>query len=197
MEHIGDPHQEILQDCRTRGWIDLIISKWDSKIISRHDDRISHPKGFFQPGVLVVNKNGTVLYRWQSGLTKQNYGGSTHRPTPEYVWSQIHAALNSPQQRDAAVDNHPETDDQTAFWPFFVVLLLAKGWFIRPKIFASPDHIRTQMAGAIARIPLFLGLWGVAFYYLALWVTIALLIGWIALIVPGIRRINRNFLKSH
>ena len=194
MRHIGDPHQEVLEDCRTRDWLDLRVSNWDREMLKSHDHWIAHPKGFFQPGVLVVAKNGTILYRWQSSPTKENVGGATRRPTADYVWSRIDAALSSPQDRDAAFDRHPEVHDGSLPWPFVVALLLANGWFVRPKILAGATHTRSRQLAAVARIPLFVAVWWAAFSYLPVWISAGLLLGWLALITPGVRRMRRNFL---
>ena len=195
--HIGDPHHEILEDCRKREWLDLIISNWDPKLLKRQDHWISHPKGFFQPGVLILSKDGTILYRWQGGLSKENAGGATRRPTADYLWSRIDAALSSPQHGDADFDGQPETDDDGWPWPVSVIMLLANGWFIRPKILTPPAQLRSKAIFAILRMPLFIGLWIAAFHYLPSWVAGGLIIGWIAWVIPGVRRMQRNFLDNY
>ena len=35
-----------------RGWLELFVNEQTS-FITNTDDRLSHPKGYFQPGVLV------------------------------------------------------------------------------------------------------------------------------------------------
>ena len=194
--HVGDPHHEILEDCRKRGWIDLIISNWDPKLLQKDLHWVSHPKGFFQPGVLVIGKDGTILYRWQQdSLSKRNAGGATTRPTAEYVWLRLDEALRSPTNEDANFDSQPETDGDAWPWPVSVALLVANGWFIRPKILAPPSKLRAKALAAVLRILLFVGLWVAAFYYLPGWLASGLLIGWIAWVIPEIRRMYRSFLE--
>ena len=35
---------------------------------------MSHPKGYFQPGVLALSQQGRVLYRWRCRPSRQNVG---------------------------------------------------------------------------------------------------------------------------
>ena len=97
-ETVGDPHHEIADACRERGWVDLFVNQETeflelSVAAQGADWQVTHPKGFFQPGVLAVRADGRVLYRWRGVPTHQNMGGATVRPTPEHVWSHIDAAL--------------------------------------------------------------------------------------------------------
>ena len=77
-ETIGDPHQEIAKQCRDRGWLELFINEQTS-FITNTDDRLSHPKGYFQPGVLGIDSNKRILYRWRSLPTRANIGGAAER----------------------------------------------------------------------------------------------------------------------
>ena len=29
-EHVGDPHQEILGECKDRGWLSLFVAEWEA-----------------------------------------------------------------------------------------------------------------------------------------------------------------------
>ena len=49
-------------------------------------DWVSHPKGYFQPGVLALSREGRVLYRWRCRPTRQNVGGASGRPTTRYAF---------------------------------------------------------------------------------------------------------------
>ena len=75
-ETLGDPHHEIAGTCRERGWLDLFVNqrldflKQSTK--DAKDWKPTHPKGYFQPGVLALNSEGRVLYRWRSVPTHNN-----------------------------------------------------------------------------------------------------------------------------
>ena len=51
-ESIGDPHHEISDACRERGLLELFVN--DNLDLLEGNERavFSHPKGYFQPGVL-------------------------------------------------------------------------------------------------------------------------------------------------
>lgn len=156
---------------------------------------VAHPKGYFQPGVLALTKEGRVLYRWRCRPTRQNVGGAIERPTPDYVWTQIKERLAGPSE-DAPLDHAAEMDAKPPPWPFFVSLLLAHGWFIRPKVFPlakpeDPDWIPPQKV--IPRLVGFVALWIAALVFLpTLWVGLAFA-AWVALIWPGVAEIHREF----
>lgn len=190
----GDPHHEILDDCRTRGWLNLFTTK-DVGVLSQRS-WVAHPKGYFQPGVLVLTQEGRVLYRWRCRPTRKNNGGALSRPKPNYVWSQIKARLDTAEQGDAPLDENPELDDTGIWWPFFVLVLLAHGWFIRPKTFplgregeaksVRGPKILLRVAG------FFVGV-AAAFAFLpTLWV-LAALVAWGIFVWPGVAQIHREF----
>ena len=128
----------------------------------------SHPKGYFQPGVLALDKTGRVLYRWRSVPTRRNMGGATERPTANHVFEKLSQALQTPATAaltDAELDLKPKLDMRGIPWPIFVAVLTANGWFIKPKVFPHlPDgpSIKLRFLRAFLRIPLFIGLWVLA-----------------------------------
>jgi hypothetical protein len=199
-ETVGDPHHEIASTCRDRGLLELFVNA-ETKLMSKAENSIySHPKGYFQPGVLALASDGRVLYRWRGIPTRKNMGGATERPTAEYVFSRISGALSdsasSEERSDADLDLKPELDSRGIPWPLFVSLLVANGWFIAPKPFRYlHDGPSAAQRGrrALLRIPIFVAAWAFAFILLpAYWVGFILL-GWVAWITPKIRFINRQF----
>jgi hypothetical protein len=126
-----------------RGWLDLYVQpRLDFLKQSSPGFEPTHPKGYLQPGVLVLSREGRVLYLWRSVPSRKNVGGATVRPTAEHVvWSSVQAAL-APESEgsDAVHDDHPEMDSPQAPSPIFVSLLIANGWFIRPLAFAQQKN---------------------------------------------------------
>ena len=64
---VGDPHHEIAGTCRERGLLDLYVNPrlgfLEASIAARSPGwGPSHPKGYFQPGVLALRSDGRVLY---------------------------------------------------------------------------------------------------------------------------------------
>jgi hypothetical protein len=199
-ETVGDPHHEILGTCRDRALLDLFVNT-DTQLMSRMENSIySHPKGYFQPGVLALATDGRVLYRWRGTPTRKNMGGATERPTAEYVYSCVSDALadfdSSTGRSDADLDVNPKLDSRGVPWPLFVSVLVANGWFIQPRPFGYlKDGPSAAQRGrrALLRIPVFLAAWAAAFMLLPVqWVGFILL-GWVAWITPKIRFINRQF----
>ncbi len=145
--------------------------------------------------MLALTKEGRVLYRWRCRPTRKNVGGAVERPTPDYVWEQVQKRLDGPAE-DAPLDHHAEMDVKPPPWPFFVSLLLAHGWFIRPKVFplGRPDDAQSaKPQQMIPRVIGFIALWLAAFAFLpTLWVGAALA-AWAAFVWPGIARVNREF----
>jgi len=134
-EAIGDPHHEISGQCQERGWLELIVNE-KSQLMVRQDSNFAHPKGYFQPGVLCLDANQRVLYRWRSIPTRKNIGSATERPTASYVYDQITESFESTDiTSDATLDTQPVLDSKGIPWPLFLTLLIANGWFIKPKTF--------------------------------------------------------------
>jgi len=138
-----------------------------------------------------------VLYRWRSVPSRKNVGGAMVRPTPEHVWSSIQAALASGTDgADANYDDHPEMDSSSAPWPLFVSLLIANGWFLRPRAFAQQKNGPTpqqRIKIAMVRLGVFAALWIAAFATLPTLPVATVLAGWIAWIIPKVRWVNLEF----
>ncbi len=195
-ESIGDPHHEISGACEARGWLKLFVNKQIGSFIN--DGPVyAHPKGHFQPGVLALDSNGRVLYRWRGVPTRKNMGGATERPVASYVFEKIIQALDaSDNPSNANLDNSPELDSRGLPWPVFVSLLTANGWFIKPKPFpylSDGPTVEQRAKRAVIRIPFFVAAWATAFVTLpTTWVGVALL-GYAAWLTPHIRQVNRYF----
>jgi len=192
-ETVGDPHHEISGACRERGWIDLFVNERLEFLRQSMDDADwtpTHPKGYFQPGVLAVNGAGRVLYRWRGVPTHKNMGGATERPTAEHAWTRIARALESDTNApDAPLDADPALDSSGIPWPVFASLLIANGWFVSARGFRSAGHV--LMAGV--RLLMFAGAWIAAFVWLPTFPVAAILAGWVAFIAPKVRWVGREF----
>ena len=195
----GDPHHEIADQCRERGWLDLYVNAHGDPhgMIARDIHPPTHPKGYFQPGVLALTPEHRVLYRWRGVPTRHNNGGATERPTPGHVWQQVEQALAARGAPDAALDAPPKVDTKGIPWPLFVLLLLANGNFWRPKGFAlqrrGPDDVGARAKRAAVKLALFAAAWIMAFALLpAGWVALALL-AYAAVAAPGIVEMHRAF----
>ena len=195
MLHVGDPHQEILGVCRERGWLSLFTNHWRGRIVDSIS-WVSHPKGYFQPGVLALRGNGRVLYRWRCRPTRGNLGGAVARPTAGHVWSSVEAALAEPVDApDLGHDDAAVLDTRPIPWPLFATLLLSNGWFLRSRPFDQRrgNTIDRRQRNALIRIPFFLAAWVTAFALLPLWAASLALAGWVAWVTPEVRRINALF----
>lgn len=197
-EHVGDPHQEILAACHQRGWLSLII--WNYRPNFRHEVRksFSHPKGIFQPGVLAVSRAGRVLYRWRSRPDSRNVGGSICRVTAEHVWDSVQQALEKPSDTDdAPLDHAAKLDHKGVPSPYFLLMLFASGWFLRPNYFvmAANNHplkeIQKQMRAARWRALIFIAGWIAAFAFLPTWIPAVVLVLWIAIVAPQIYKLSK------
>jgi hypothetical protein len=193
-ETLGDPHHEISGSCRNRGWLDLFVNERMEFLQQSTGDALdwtpTHPKGFFQPGVLAVNSKGRVLYRWRGVPTHKNMGGATERPTAEHVWSRIAGALEGGANvADAPLDADPPLDSKGIPWPLFASLLIANGWFMNARGFKSAKHV--ALAGV--RLLAFAGAWIAAFAWLPTLPVAAALVGWIVYITPKVRWVGEEF----
>ncbi len=194
-ECVGDPHHEIADACRERGLVDLFVNQ-ETEFLERSvaaggaDFAPTHPKGFFQPGVLVLRSDGRVLYRWRGVPTHNNMGGATERPTAEYVWSNVEAALAQGEAvADADLDTEPQLDSRGLPWIVFSSLLIANGWFLRGRGFRGPQQI--MQAGL--RLVGFVAAWLAAFIWLPTLPVAVALAGWVVYITPKVRWLGRQF----
>ena len=194
MVHVGDPHQEILAECRRRGWLSLFVTHWGDDLITR--EWVSHPKGYYQPGVLALNEDERVLYRWRCRPTRKNIGGAIARPTAKYVFAEVERALAADSTTDAPLDDAPELDARDAPWPLFVGMLLANGWFLRPLPFdqrPGEDTVPARQKAARHRLLGFVILWIALAIALPAWLTGTLFAAWALYITPGVLKVHRRF----
>jgi len=192
-ETVGDPHHEIADTCRERGLLDLFVNERMEFLrasTAGRDFSPSHPKGYFQPGVLALTGDGRVLYRWRGVPTHSNMGGATERPTAAYVWSHVEAALKQGDgAADAPLDADPALDSRGIPWPIFASLLVANGWFLNARGFRSARHV--ALAGV--RLLAFVGAWIAAFATLPTLPVAVALAAWAAYIAPKVRWVGREF----
>ena len=192
-ETVGDPHHEISGACRERGWLDVFVNErleFLRASAGALDWAPTHPKGYFQPGVLALNAKGGVLYRWRGVPTHRNMGGAVERPAAEHVWTKIAQALESRTDRpDAPLDSDPPLDSRGIPWPIFASLLVANGWFMSARGLKS----QTRVAYAAVRLLGFLGAWIAAFAWLPALPVAAALAAWAAYITPKVRWVGEEF----
>jgi hypothetical protein len=197
-ECVGDPHHEIVDECRARGWLDLFVNHRADSIRASGLAWASHPRGYLQPGVLAVSRHGRVLYRWRSRPTRRNTGGATGRVLHDHVWSAVRDALRESADAPDVRFDHPPLDLISPPWPVFVFLLLANGNFVRPQPFplrrGSDDKpMKRRVRGAMLKIVCFLAAWGAAFAFLPT-LPVALALGvFCAAVTPGIVGVHRAF----
>lgn len=196
-EHVGDPHQEIASECAERGWLALFTNDWGPDILGSEPSWVSHPKGYFQPGVLALSREGRVLYRWRCRPNRKNFGGAIARPIPSHVWGRVQTALREPPDApDVAPDAEPVLERSPVPWPVFITLLFANGWFLRPVPFdqrPGESTVPRRQRNALLRIPLFVAAWIAAGLLLPMWAVALAFAGWVANVVPGVRLVNRRF----
>ena len=193
-DSVGDPHHEISGACRERGWLDLFVNERLEFLQQSTADAIdwapTHPKGYFQPGVLALSADGGVLYRWRGVPTHKNMGGATERPTAAHVWGHIASALDRGEGSiDAPLDDAPQLDSTGIPWPVFATLLIANGWFLKARGFKSARHV--ALAGL--RLAGFVGLWVAAFFWLPAFPVAVALGAWVVYITPKLRWVGQQF----
>ena len=178
-------------------WLSLFRNDFGDDFQPQGGSWISHPKGYYQPGVLALRREARVLYRWSCRPTRKNAGGAVMRPTAPHVWTRIQSALTEPSDApDVPHDDDPVVDYHATPWPIFVSLLLANGWFLRPVPFdyqVGGVPLAVRLRNAFIRIGIFAAAWVAAFSVLPLWLPSLALIGWIAKITPAVRTINNRF----
>lgn len=189
---IGDPHHEIRQECKDRGWLDVFANEDYGHL--RQRPWASHPKGYYQPAVLALDKSGRVLYRWRCVPKFRNMSGAGARPEAIYAWKKIKAGMQG--SGDAELDKSPTMGAKDLSWLRFLLILTAHGWFIRPKAFPlarGDEKASVNPAAMMPRVYGFLGFWVAMLIFLPLsWVGIAALV-WAIVYTPGLLEIHRQF----
>ena len=194
-ECVGDPHQEIADAARQQGLLDLRTSEVGEFITRDTSWDVCHPKGFYQPGVLALNSE-RLLYRWQCIPNRENMGGAGGRPTEDYVWLKIRAALEDSAASDALLDEAPATAGKAPPFFLFSLMLMAHGWFVRPKAFTyQGDGVNPMQRFPLVlmRLLAFVGSWVAAFMLLpTIWVALALAL-YVPVAIVGVRKVYDTF----
>ena len=189
---IGDPHHEIREDLKARGWLEIFYNEDYGHL--RERSWASHPKGYFQPAIIAIDENARVLYRWRSVPKLSNIAGAGARPESRYTWGRIRAAMSSTGDADLDVD--PILTEKDPPWLLSLLIHTANGWFIRPRALSLARDGSGGFAGvpaAIRRAYIFLAAWIVALLlFPAQWVAVAALV-WVIAVTPGVIEIHRQF----
>lgn len=189
---VGDPHHEIRKDLKARGWLDIFHNEDYGHL--RERSWASHPNGYYQPAVIAIDKTSRVLYRWRCVPKYSNMSGAGPRPEARYTWESMRASMAG--QGNAEHDRTPVMGAGQLSWPRFLLILLAHGWFLRPKAFplrrdGGKDTVSPR--DAVRRALWFAGAWLAAALLLPLaWVGIAATV-WLVLMIPGLIEIHRQF----
>ncbi len=190
---VGDPHHEILETCRERGLVEVFFNRDFGHLRDR--PWASHPKGYYQPAVVALTNEGRVLYRWRCRPTRNNMSGAGARPSATYTWNQLRSRLAASAE-EPPLDDAPELGAEDISWFRFLLILLAHGWFLRPKAFplARPgDKPPASPAKMLRRFYGFAGAWALALLLLPLpWVALAFAV-WGIVLIPGLVEIHRQF----
>lgn len=189
---VGDPHHEIREDLKARGWLDLFYNEDYGHLYERA--WASHPKGYYQPGVLAVNHDQHVLYRWRCVPKYNNQSGAGARPEARYTWDTMREAQAS--SADADLDRTPVMGSQTISWLRFLMILFAHGWFVRAKAFPlarDGDAPSVSPRKMMRRVYGFLAIWLAVFVLLPLGWALAAAFGWLIVTTPGLLEIHRQF----
>ncbi len=189
---VGDPHHEILETCRERGLVEVFFNENYGHLRSR--PWASHPKGYYQPAALALTDEGRVLYRWRCRPTRSNMSGAGARPAATYTWNEIQSRLAGGEE--PPLDEAPELGAKDLSWFRFLLILLAHGWFLRPKAFplGRPGDTPTVSPGKmLRRVYGFVAAWVVALlFFPTQWVALALVV-WGLIVLPGLIEIHRQF----
>jgi hypothetical protein len=105
-------------------------------------------------------------------------------------------SASSGEAADAEFDTNPKLDSRGIPWPLFMSLLVANGWFLRPKPFPyirGGPSAQQRVKRAMLRIPFFVAAWVLALTQLpSLWVGIAF-VAWAAWLTPRILYMGKQF----
>ncbi|MEM7541091.1 MAG: Yip1 family protein [Pseudomonadota bacterium] len=189
---IGDPHHEILDECKTRGWLDVFYNEDCGHL--RERPWACHPKGYYQPGVVAVKNDGQILYRWRCVPNRSNMSGAGARPEARYTWDLMRSRIAD--GKDAPLDRDPKLGAEDLPWWKFLLILTAHGWFLRPRAFPlgrDTDNTRVSPGAMMPRVYGFIALWLLAMVLLPMsWVGVAF-VGWLIALTPGLIEIHRQF----
>ena len=189
---VGDPHHEIRELLKDRGWVDVFYNEDYGHL--RERQWASHPKGYYQPATIALSKTGRILYRWRCVPKYSNMSGAGARPEANYTWQQIREAMT--RSEDAEPDQNPTLGAEDLSWPKFLLILTAHGWFIRPRAFPltkEGDKKRVSPGKMMPRVWAFLAAWVCAFALLPIQWTAAAMVLWLLILTPGLFEIHRQF----
>ena len=189
---VGDPHHEIREVLKERGWLDVFYNEDYGHL--RERPWASHPKGYYQPAVIALSKNGRVLYRWRCVPKYSNMSGAGARPEARYTWNHIQKAKGA--TGDVEPDKNPVLGAKDLSWFRFLLILSAHGWFIRPKAFPltrDGDKERVSPAKMMRRVYAFAGAWLMGLLVFPIqWVAVGAAL-WLLAFTPGLIEIHRQF----
>jgi len=189
---VGDPHHEIREVLKERGWLDVFYNEDYGHL--RERSWASHPKGYYQPAVIALAKDSRVLYRWRCVPRYNNMSGAGARPEARYTWNHIQKSIG--ETSDAEPDQAPVLGARDLSWFRFLLILTAHGWFIRPRAFPLTrpgDKERTGPGNMMRRVYGFAAAWLLGLLLLPVeWVGIAALV-WLLVLTPGLIEIHRQF----
>lgn len=189
---VGDPHHEILNVCRDRKLLEVFYNEDCGHLRDR--PWASHPKGYYQPGVLALTNEGRVLYRWRCRPNRDNMSGAGARPAAAYTWNEIQPRLGGGEEPEN--DATPILGAKDLSWFRFLLILVAHGWFLRPKAFPlgrSEDTPSANTGKMMGRVHAFIAAWFCALLLVPLpWVAIAFA-AWMLILIPGLVEIHRQF----
>jgi hypothetical protein len=194
---VGDPHHEIRKELKSRGWINIFYNTNYGHLRDR--EWASHPKGYYQPAVIAIDKSERLLYRWRCIPKYSNMSGAGARPEARYTWDQVYESISN-FKGNAAFDSDPLMGGQDLPWFKFVLIMLGHGWFVRPKAFpllrdGGKDHVSPKKA--MRRWKFFALFWAVLFFVFPIsWVGGAIII-WLIALIPGLYEIHYQFQNEH
>lgn len=197
-DNVGDPHQEISRTCSARGLLTLYANRGDLEFLQRGAKwQVEHPKGYFQPGVLALTKEGRVLYRWRSIPSEENLNGTLARPTASHAWQAIEKSLEAGDAAgDATLDDDPVVDSRPPPRALFIALLIANGWFKGVRAMAYSPGVKmgpSRFAGIISRWIPFLVIWAIALMLLPAVLVGLAFAGWAAWIARDVNKTMGKF----
>jgi peroxiredoxin len=100
----AEPEQHLQDTINTSGYTGEIIVDPTNKIAAEMRQRVNltvaissksgYEHGMAQPAILVIQNDGTVLFKWAIVPGVMNLGGAKDRPDLNQVWENVLARLN-------------------------------------------------------------------------------------------------------
>jgi len=85
-------HYDVISDTSTELAQSFQIDITPKAATPLADHPTEYPNGMSQSGMVVLDRDGAVLYRWAVNPTAANFFGASDRPLPDDVWAAIEAA---------------------------------------------------------------------------------------------------------